>query len=218
MRVLVVEDDDMLGSGVVRGLRAAGFAVDLAIDGGEALDKATINTYDVVVLDRDLPVIHGDDVCRTLRDRGTSSRIIMLTAFGEVQDRVDGLGMGADDYLPKPFAMSELVARVEALGRRPPMQVSTVLRIGDLSLDPLARSVKRDGHNIDLTPKEFGVLRELLGASPAIVSAEVLLERVWDERADPFTNAVRITMTTLRKKLGDPNPIETVIGVGYVIR
>lgn len=218
MRVLVVEDDEMLRDGVARGLRTAGFAVDLSSDGSEALDKATINSYDVIVLDRDLPVVHGDDVCRTLVSSSSTARIIMLTAFGEVQDRVDGLRLGADDYLPKPFAMSELIARVEALSRRPIAEKGTTLQVGDVILDPLARSVRRAGTHVDLTPKEFGVLRELLAASPAVLSAEDLIERVWDDRADPFTNAVRITMTTLRKKLGEPSPIETVIGVGYVIR
>ena len=218
MRILLVEDDDMLRDAVTRGLRSAGFAVDVAADGAEALDKAGFTDYDVVVLDRDLPVVHGDEVCRSLIAGPRPPRIIMLTAFGEVSDRVDGLRLGADDYLTKPFSMSELVARVEALGRRPNQVVAPVLRHGDLELDPAARLVTRDGVSLSLTQKEFGVLRELLSASPAVVSAEQLLEKVWDEHADPFTNAVRITMTTLRKKLGQPSPIETVVGAGYVIR
>ena len=218
MRILLVEDDDMLRDAVTRGLRSAGFAVDVAADGAEALDKAGFTDYDVVVLDRALPVVHGDEVCRSLIAGPRPPRIIMLTAFGEVSDRVDGLRLGADDYLTKPFSMSELVARVEALGRRPNQVVAPVLRHGDLELDPAARLVTRDGVSLSLTQKEFGVLRELLSASPAVVSAEQLLEKVWDEHADPFTNAVRITMTTLRKKLGQPSPIETVVGAGYVIR
>ncbi len=218
MRVLVVEDEPMLRDGLVRGLRSAGLAVDSAEDGGEALDKAAVNTYEVVVLDRDLPTVHGDDVCRALVDAPVTPKIIMLTAFGEVEDRVAGLRLGADDYLPKPFAMSELLARIEAIARRPTIAASPVLRVGDIELDPSAHMAYRSGDALQLTPKEFGVLRELLSASPAVVSAEDLLERVWDEHADPFTNAVRITMTTLRRKLGEPLPIETVVGVGYVIR
>lgn len=218
MRVLVVEDEPMLRDGLARGLRSAGFAVDLAQDGQEALDKASVHAYEVVVLDRDLPRVHGDDVCRTLVGEPDSPKIIMLTAFGEVEDRVAGLRLGADDYLPKPFAMSELLARIEAVARRTAATAAPVLRVGDIELDPAAHTCHRDGAAVQLTPKEFGVLRELLSASPSVVSAEDLLERVWDEHADPFTNAVRITMTTLRKKLGEPTAIETVVGVGYVIR
>lgn len=218
MRVLVVEDEPMLRDGLARGLRSAGFAVDLAEDGQEALDKASVHAYEVVVLDRDLPRVHGDDVCRTLVGKPDSPKIIMLTAFGEVEDRVTGLRLGADDYLPKPFAMSELLARIEAVARRTATTATPVLRVGDVDLDPSAHTCHRNGVPVQLTPKEFGVLRELLAASPSVVSAEDLLERVWDEHADPFTNAVRITMTTLRKKLGEPTVIETVVGVGYVIR
>ena len=218
MRVLLVEDDPMLRDGVARGLRSAGHAVDVAEDGGVAVDKTSHTDYDVVVLDRDLPVIHGDDVCRHLVARNDATRVLMLTAFGEVHDRVDGLRLGADDYLTKPFAMSELLARIDALGRRLAERSDPVLRFADLELDPAAHRATRAGRTLELTPKEFGVLRELLASSPNVCSAEHLLERVWDDRADPFTNAVRVTMTTLRKKLGDPPLIETIVGTGYVIR
>ena len=217
MRVLLVEDDDMLRPAVVRGLRQAGFAVDEADDGEAAVEKARLTRYEVVVLDRDLPGLHGDDVCRRLTGRTDSPRVLMLTAFGEVADRVEGLRLGADDYLAKPFAMSELTARVEALGRRPSTSTPPVLRRGDLELDQSARLVRRAGRAVELTRKEYEVLRVLLSAAPAVVSAEELLERVWDEHADPFTNAVRVTMTTLRKKLGQPAVISTVIGAGYRI-
>jgi len=218
MRVLLVEDDPMLRDGVARGLRSAGHAVDVAEDGGVAVEKAGHTDYDVVVLDRDLPVIHGDDVCRQLVARNDSTRILMLTSFGEVHDRVDGLRLGADDYLTKPFAMSELLARVDALGRRSVDRSDPILRFADVEVDPAAHRATRADRTLELTPKEFGILRELLAASPNVCSAEHLLERVWDDRADPFTNAVRVTMTTLRKKLGDPPLIETIVGTGYVIR
>ncbi len=217
VRVLLVEDDEMLRPAVVRGLRAAGFAVDEAADGRTALDKVELTPYDVVVLDRDLPLMHGDEVCRTLIGRPEAPRVLMLTAFSQVEDRVDGLRLGADDYLTKPFAMSELTARVEALGRRPVVVTPPVLRHADVELDPSTRLVHRGGEVIHLTRKEFEVLRVLLTAAPAVVSAEELLTRVWDEHADPFTNAVRVTMTTLRKKLGTPPIITTIVGAGYRI-
>jgi DNA-binding response OmpR family regulator len=205
MRVLLVEDEQPLAGYIAVGLRKHGFAVDMAQDGQTALDKSALAPYDVVVLDRDLPVLHGDAVCRTLALQGTA-RILMLTASGAVEDRVDGLNLGADDYLGKPFAFSELVARVRALARRsiparPPV------------LDPARRTLERAGRLLHLTPKEFG----LLAAAGVVVSAETLLDKVWDEHADPFTNAVRITVGTLRRKLGDPPLIETVTGVGYRI-
>ncbi|MFF3501638.1 response regulator transcription factor [Streptomyces sp. NPDC003247] len=217
MRVLLVEDEQPLARYIATGLRKHGFAVDLAPDGREALEKCELNRYDVVVLDRHLPVVHGDTVCRRLADRG-SSRILMLTAFGTVEDRVDGLTLGADDYLGKPFAFSELVARVHALARRSAPARPPVLRAGDVTLDPARRTAERAGRLLSLAPKEFGVLTQLLSAAGAVVSAETLLEKVWDEHADPFTNAVRITVGTLRRKLGDPPVIETVTGAGYRLR
>jgi DNA-binding response OmpR family regulator len=218
MRVLVVEDEVDLAEAVVRGLSHRGFAVDLAQDGAEALEKTWVSSYDVIVLDRDLPAVHGDDVCRRLTDGGSPSRILMLTASGTVDDRVQGLGLGADDYLPKPFAFSELVARVHALGRRAQRPLPPVLRRHDVELDPARGLASRGGRRLDLTPKELAVLRLLVAADGAIVSAEELLERAWDEHADPFTNTVRVTLSNLRRKLGEPPLIETVTGAGYVIR
>jgi DNA-binding response OmpR family regulator len=187
------------------------------MDGQTALDKVDLVPYDVVVLDRDLPVVHGDTVCRRLAERGTS-RILMLTASGAVEDRVDGLTLGADDYLGKPFAFTELVARVRALARRTGVARPPVLRVEDLLLDPARRTAERGGRLLHLTPKEFGVLEQLLAAGGTVVSAETLLDKVWDEHTDPFTNAVRITVGTLRRKLGEPPVIETVTGAGYRIR
>lgn len=218
MRVLVVEDERDLADAVVRGLSREGFAVDLAQDGAEALNKIWVSSYDVIVLDRDLPAVHGDDVCRQLTSGGSVSRILMLTASGRVDDRVQGLGLGADDYLSKPFAFSELVARVHALSRRAQRPLPPVLRRHDVELDPARCLASRGGRDLDLTRKEMAVLRILLAADGAIVSAEELLERAWDENADPFTNTVRVTLSTLRRKLGEPPLIETVTGVGYVIR
>ena len=215
MRVLLVEDDESLADVLRRGLSEAGLAVDHAVDGREALDKAYLAPYDVVVLDRDLPRVHGDDVCRQLVATGSAARILMLTASGAVDDRVDGLSLGADDYLAKPFAMTEVVARVRALGRRAGQATPPVLAHRDLILDSARRTATRAGADLRLTRKEFGVLEVLLAAGGVVVSAEQLLERVWDEHADPFTNAIRITMVTLRRKLGDPPVIETVTGVGY---
>jgi DNA-binding response OmpR family regulator len=215
MRVLVVEDEAALADVIARGLRQSGLAVDVARDGEEALDKADLTPYEVVVLDRQLPGVHGDDVCRQLVTRPAPSRILMLTAAGNVDARVEGLSIGADDYLPKPFVMSELVARVRALGRRPSAVTPPRLVVGDLRIDPSRRIASRADRELSLTRKEFGVLEVLASAPGRVVSAEELLDRVWDEAADPFTNAVRITMMTLRRKLGEPALIETVVGVGY---
>jgi DNA-binding response OmpR family regulator len=218
MRVLVVEDERDLAEAVVRGLSRRGFAVDLARDGAEALEKTWACAYDVVVLDRDLPAVHGDDVCRRLVGEGAPSRILMLTASGTVDDRVHGLGLGADDYLPKPFAFNELVARVQALTRRANRALPPVLRRRGLELDTARGRASREDRLLALTVKELAVLGLLLAADGAIVSAEDLLERAWDEHADPFTNTVRVTLSNLRRKLGDPPLIETVTGAGYVIR
>jgi len=215
MRVLVVEDQRVLADTVAQGLRREGLAVDVAYNGGDATELATANIYDVIVLDRDLPVVHGDQVCRALA--GGSSRILMLTASGSLTDRVDGLNLGADDYLAKPFAFPELVARIRALGRRAHPAVPPLLSRHDVTLDPARRTVTRGGRFISLTKKEFGVLEVLLAAEGAVVSTEHLLERVWDQHADAFTNAVRVVLMTLRRKLGDPPLIETVHGVGYRI-
>ncbi|MEO6085821.1 MAG: response regulator transcription factor [Umezawaea sp.] len=216
MRVLLVEDEQPLARYIAAGLRKHGFAVDLARDGQTALDKCDHTPYDVVVLDRDLPEVHGDVVCRRLAERG-ESRILMLTASDAVEERVDGLTIGADDYLGKPFAFSELTARVHALARRSTPARPPVLRAADVVLDPAQRTAERAGRLLSLTPKEFGVLARLLAADGAVVSAETLLDKVWDEHADPFTNAVRITVGTLRRKLGDPPLIETSTGSGYRI-
>jgi DNA-binding response OmpR family regulator len=218
MRVLLVEDERTLAGTIERGLRREGMAVDVAFDGGEAVEKAGVNRYDVVVLDRDLPILHGDDVCRTLVAEGSSARILMLTASGEIDARIEGLSMGADDYLPKPFAFAELVARIRALQRRPTSAPRPVLAYGDIELDRGRRSAARGGRDLELTRKELGVLEVLLEERGRVVSAEELLERVWDEHADPFTNAVRVTIMHLRRKLGDPPAIETVIGEGYRVR
>lgn len=216
MRVLVVEDDAALADVIARGLRQEALAVDLARDGQEAVEKADVTAYDVVVLDRDLPRLHGDDVCRYLVAREESSeRILMLTAAGGIDERVEGLSIGADDYLAKPFAMKELVARIRALGRRTTAALPPVLEHADISLDPSRHRVERDGRPVNLTRKEFGVLEVLLSSQGQVVSSEELLERVWDEHTDPFTNAIRITVMTLRRKLGDPPVIDTVVGVGY---
>jgi DNA-binding response OmpR family regulator len=217
MRVLLVEDEERLATTIARGLRREGMAVDVVLDGAAALDKAALNSYDVIVLDRNLPKVHGDDVCRELVARENMARILMLTAAGAIKDRVTGLDLGADDYLPKPFALSELVARIRALGRRAVPAVPPVLARGDLVLDPAKHVAQRDGRDLNLTKKEFGVLEVLLSAEGRVVSAEELLEKAWDENADPFTNVVRVTIMTLRRKLGDPPLIETIAGVGYKI-
>ena len=212
MRLLVVEDHATLADRIAQGLRQAGMAVDAVYDGAAALSVAAQTTYDVVVLDRDLPVIHGDRVCQTLA--GSGPRVLMLTAAGEVDDRVDGLELGADDYLPKPFDFAELVARVRALARRAP-SAPPVLRRGDLTVDRARHRASRGSRALLLTRKEFGVLETLLAADGALVSAEELLEQVWDANLDPFSNIVSVTLTRLRHKLGDPPLIETVVGKGY---
>jgi DNA-binding response OmpR family regulator len=217
MRVLLVEDHAELAETVAAGLRREGMAVDVAGDGHDALERADVVEYDVVVLDRDLPGLHGDEVCRAIVSGGRASRVLMLTAAGTVADRVTGLGLGADDYLPKPFAFVELVARVRALARRSQPPLPTRLARGDLWLDPALRVASRGGARLPLTPKEFGVLELLLSARGRVVSAEELLERVWDEMADPFTGTVKVTVSRLRAKLGNPPIIETVAQAGYRI-
>jgi DNA-binding response OmpR family regulator len=215
VRVLVVEDDGPLGEAIVRGLRQRALGVDLARDGAEALEKLEEVAYDVVVLDRDLPVIHGDEVCRRLNESQAMTRVLMLTASTTVEHRVEGLTLGADDYMPKPFAMQELHARVRALGRRAARPRPARLEWGELVVDPARRRAERAGRPLDLTNREFAVLEELMAAPGVVVSAEELMERVWDDRLDPFSNAVRVTIATLRRKLGDPPLIETVARAGY---
>jgi DNA-binding response OmpR family regulator len=217
MRVLVVEDHPRLAQAVATGLRREGMAVDVAFDGREALERTSLITYDVVVLDRDLPVVHGDEVCRSLVADGYPSAVLMLTAAGTLEDRVGGLGIGADDYLCKPVHLTELVAHVRALARRSRRPVPPVLVHGDLELDSARRRVSRGGRPVALGAKEFAVLEVLLGARGAVVSTEELLERAWDDAVDPFTNIVRMTVSRLRAKLGDPPVIETVSPVGYRI-
>jgi DNA-binding response OmpR family regulator len=213
VRLLVVEDAKVMADSIARSLRREGMAVDVAYDGATALDLAAQNTYDVVVLDRDLPEVHGDKVCEELA--GGETRILMLTASGTVDDRVDGLTLGADDYLPKPFALAELLARIRALGRRPARALPPVLTINGVTVDPHRHEATRQDKALNLTNKEFGVLEVLLAANGGVISAEELLERVWDAHADPFTNTVRVTIANLRRKLGDPPVIETVVGAGY---
>ncbi|HUC06205.1 MAG TPA: response regulator transcription factor [Acidimicrobiales bacterium] len=217
MRVLVAEDHERLARAVAAGLRRYGMVVDVALDGDDALDRLGSNRYDVVVLDRDLPGTHGDDICRTLASERRESRILMLTAAGSVTDRVEGLGLGADDYLPKPFDFTEMVARVQALGRRPGTPKPEHLGYGDLSVDPERGLAERAGRALSLSPKEFAVLECLLTAEGRPVSAEELLERVWDEATDPFTTTVKATVNRLRAKLGDPPMIDTVRERGYRI-
>ena len=217
MRILVVEDEPLLADTVAAGLRHDTHAVDVVYDGAAALERTGVHDYDVVILDRDLPVVHGDEVCRQLAGRGSTPRILMLTAAAEIDDRVDGLALGADDYLPKPFAFRELSARVAALGRRSRPAAPPVLRRAGISLDPHRREVFRDGRYVPLSRKEFAVLAELLRADGTAVSAEQLLEKAWDENADPFTHAVRMTILKLRRKLGNPPVLLTEPGVGYRI-
>jgi DNA-binding response OmpR family regulator len=217
LRVLVVEDHEKLAMNVAAGLRREGMAVDIALDGPTGLERALFTDYDVVVLDRDLPGMLGDDVCCSLVAGGSASRVLMLTAAGTIDDRVEGLVLGADDYLPKPFAFAELVARVRALARRSRPPLPPQLTHGDLRLDPARRIATRAEQRLALTPKEFAVLELLLSAQGAVVSAEELLEKVWDEMADPFTTTVKTTINRLRAKLGDPPVIETVPRSGYRI-
>ena len=217
MRVLIVEDESDTAAAVARGLRREGLAVDVAADGREALVKATLVAYDVVVLDRDLPEVHGDEVCRRLHAFDTAPAVLMLTAASGVGDRVAGLSIGADDYLGKPFAFAELAARVHALGRRAVRPRAAVLAVADIELDTARRQARRSGRELQLTPKELGILEALIVADGGVLSSEDLLMRVWDENADPFTAAVRITMSRLRRKLGTPPLIETLPGLGYRI-
>jgi DNA-binding response OmpR family regulator len=215
VRVLIAEDERRLADAIARGLRREGMAVDLAPDGDDALLKARVIRYDVLVLDRDLPGVHGDDVCRVIREERPETGILMLTAAGTLDDLVQGLSLGADDYLAKPFRFAELVARIRALARRSFPSRPPVLHHRDIELDPARRIVSRVGSEVVLARKEFGVLEALMSANGATVSAEELLERVWDDQIDPFTNVVRMTIMTLRRKLGEPPVVETVIGVGY---
>jgi DNA-binding response OmpR family regulator len=215
VRVLIAEDEVRLADAIARGLRRQGIAVDLAPDGESALAKAREVRYDVLVLDRDLPRLHGDEVCRAVRDERPEAGILMLTAAGTLEDMVEGLSLGADDYLPKPFRFAELVARIHALARRAAPSRPPILLHADIELDPARRRITRGGDEVTLARKEFAVLETLMSAEGATVSAEQLLERVWDEHADPFTNVVRMTIMTLRRKLGDPPVVQTVIGVGY---
>jgi DNA-binding response OmpR family regulator len=217
MRVLVVEDERLLADTITAGLRNHAMAVDVAYDGDAALERLAVNDYDVIVLDRDLPVVSGDDVCRTLVEAGAETRILMLTAATAVNQRVAGLGLGADDYLTKPFAFAELTARIQALARRARPAAPPALERAGIRLDPHLRTVTRDGEPITLSRKEFAVLAELLRAQSGAVSAEQLLEKAWDEHIDPFTGVVRFTIMMLRRKLGDPPVIQTVPGAGYRI-
>ena len=217
MRVLVVEDQRRLAEAVAEGLRREGMAVDISYDGADALSHVAVNCYDVVVLDRDLPAVHGDQVCRTLVAQHAETRVLMLTAAGTIGDRVAGLELGADDYLPKPFEFAELVARVRALARRPGVAVPPTLQRGDLTLDSARRVAFRGDRRLLLSPKEFALLEYLLAADGRVISAEELLARVWDEAADPFTSTVKTTIGRLRAKLGEPAVIDTVREAGYRI-
>lgn len=213
----MVEDETLLADAIAEWLRREAFAVDVAYDGDAALERLGVNDYDIVVLDRDLPVVHGDDVCRAIVEAGGETRVLMLTAAAAVRERVAGLSLGADDYLTKPFALAELSARVHALARRTRPAVPPKLSRAGIVVDPGRREVYRDGRFVALSRKEFAVLLELMRADGAVVSAEELLERAWDEHIDPFTNVVRVTVMKLRRKLGEPQVIETVPGVGYQI-
>jgi DNA-binding response OmpR family regulator len=215
VRVLVCEDEPRVAAALARGLRRHGAAVDVAADGAEALYAARVYPYDVVVLDRDLPEVHGDDVCRALNAEQPDTKILMVTAARALDEVVDGLALGADDYLSKPFRFDELVARVQALARRAGTARPAVLRRGDVELDPARRSATRAGRDLGLTTKELAVLEVLLAADGAVVSAEELLERVWDANVNPLTNIVRMTVMKLRRKLGEPGILETVPGAGY---
>jgi DNA-binding response OmpR family regulator len=217
MRVLVAEDFEVLARSIETGLRREGMAVDVVLDGNDALEHLAVTRYDVLVLDRDLPGVHGDDICRRLAAGQSASRILMLTAASTVKDRVEGLGLGADDYLAKPFDFAELVARIRALGRRSTAPLPPTLQAAGVTVDPSRRAAFRAGRRLDLSPKEFAVLECLLAGGGRVVSAEELLERAWDEAADPFTTAVKTTIRRLRAKLGDPPVIHTVREGGYRI-
>ncbi|WP_326692050.1 MULTISPECIES: response regulator transcription factor [unclassified Streptomyces] len=217
MRVLVVEDFEVLARSIGTGLRREGMAVDVVLDGTNALARLAVTRYDVVILDRDLPDVGGDDICRRLADDRSDTRVLMLTAAGTIEDRVDGLSLGADDYLTKPFAFAELVARVRALARRATPPLSPTLSCEDITLDPARRVAFRAGRRLELSPKEFALLECMLASPGLVLPAEELLERVWDEAADPFTSAVKHTMHRLRAKLGDPPVIETIREGGYRI-
>lgn len=215
MRILIVEDEEDLAASLARGLREQGFAVDVAHDGGTGLHKALLTPYDVVVLDRDLPVLHGDVLCERLVGSGHGARVLMLTAAADLDDLVAGFSIGADDYLAKPFRFAEVVARIHALTRRPAVSAQTILRAGDIELDPSRQRATRSGTDLRLTLREFAVLTVLVRAEGRIVSSEELLERAWDEHADPFTTSVRVMVSRLRAKLGSPDPITTIVGKGY---
>jgi DNA-binding response OmpR family regulator len=217
VRVLVVEDVPRLANDIAEGLRDQAMAVDVAYDGLQAASKLEINRYDVVVLDRDLPGLHGDTVCRMIADSTDPAMVLMLTAAGGSDERVSGLSLGADDYLAKPFHFPELVLRIRGLARRKPTAHARILHVGDLELDPLRRIVTKAGEERDLSPNEFGVLEALMRVAPAPLSAETLLVQVWDENVDPFTKTVQVTIQRLRRKLGDPDVIDTIRGVGYRI-
>jgi len=217
VRVLIAEDERLLADTVAVGLRRRSVAVDVCYDGDSALERVSVHRYDVVILDRDLPRVHGDEVCRRIVARGAETRVLMLTAAAGIRDRVDGLDLGADDYLTKPFAFAELVARVNSLARRARTALPPVIERAGITLDRPGHRAWRDGLLLSLTPKEFAVLEVLMRAEGTVVSSEELLEKAWDENADPFTNAVRVAVMTLRRKLGDPPVIETVPGAGYRI-
>ena len=217
MRVLVIEDDEQVAEGIALGLRRAGMAVDVAFDGTAGLEFALPGVHDVVVLDRDLPGVHGDQVCQTLVQGLNPPRILMLTAAADIDDRVEGLALGADDYLSKPFALAELVARIRALARRIQPSIPPVLTYAGLELDTARHQLRRNGQPVELSPKEFGVLEVLLSAQGRVVSANELLDRVWDDTSDPATTAVKVTVSRLRQKLGDPVVVETVGSLGYRI-
>ena len=215
MRVLVAEDEPLMANTIAEGLRRRSMAVDVCYDGDAALERVTVHRYDVVILDRDLPKVHGDEVCRAIVAAGAEARVLMVTAAAGIRDRVDGLDLGADDYLTKPFAFAELVARVGSLGRRARAALPPVLEHAGIRMDLPRRQAFRDGLLLPLTPKEFAVLEVLMRAEGMVVSSEELLEKAWDENADPFTNAVRVAVMTLRRKLGTPPVIETVPRAGY---
>jgi DNA-binding response OmpR family regulator len=217
MRVLVVEDARSLADGIVEGLRDQGMAVDVAYDGLDATTKLDTNPYDVIVLDRDLPHLHGDILCRMITERDQPAMVLMLTASSSPTDRVSGLALGADDYLAKPFHFPELILRIRALARRRPGARTRILQASGIQLDPLRHDAARDGHHLDLAAKEFGILEALLRAEGAVLSAEDLLDQVWDERIDPLSNIISVTISRLRRKLGDPPVIQTIPNVGYKI-